>query len=42
MRTDYAQIAEIGAVTAALYLMMSLPLGYLSRHLEKRWEPDED
>ena len=39
---DYAQIAEIGAVTAALYLLMSLPLGYLSRHLEKRWEPDED
>ena len=23
--------------TAALYLLMSVPLGYLSRHLEKRW-----
>jgi polar amino acid transport system substrate-binding protein len=33
----YAQIAEIGAVTAALYLLMSLPLGYLARRLETRW-----
>src|SRR5262249_13395265 len=38
---DYAQIAEIGAVTAALYLLMALPLGYLSRSLEKRWATDE-
>jgi polar amino acid transport system substrate-binding protein len=28
---------EIGLVTAALYLLMSLPLTYLSRRLEKRW-----
>lgn len=34
---SYAQIAEIGAVTATLYLAMSLPLGYLSRALEQRW-----
>ncbi len=28
---------EIGAATAALYLIMSVPLGYLSRYLERRW-----
>jgi polar amino acid transport system substrate-binding protein len=28
---------EIGLMTAALYLVMSLPLTYLSRRLEKRW-----
>jgi polar amino acid transport system substrate-binding protein len=28
---------EIGLVTAMLYLMMSVPLGYLSRYLERRW-----
>ena len=28
---------EIGAATAALYLVMSVPLGYLSRRLEARW-----
>lgn len=28
---------EIGALTAALYLVMSVPLGYLSRRLERRW-----
>ncbi len=28
---------EISLVTAALYLIMSVPLGYLSRYLEKRW-----
>ena len=28
---------EIGLATAALYLVMSVPLGYLSRRLEKRW-----
>ncbi len=39
---DYAQIAEIGIVTATLYLLMSLPLGYLSRRLERRWAPDEN
>jgi polar amino acid transport system substrate-binding protein len=29
--------AEIGLVTAALYLVMSVPLGHLSRYLERRW-----
>jgi polar amino acid transport system substrate-binding protein len=29
--------AELGLLTAALYLIMSVPLGYLSRRLEKRW-----
>jgi polar amino acid transport system substrate-binding protein len=28
---------EIGFVTAVLYLIMSVPLGYLSRYLERRW-----
>ena len=28
---------EIGLATAVLYLVMSVPLGYLSRYLEKRW-----
>jgi polar amino acid transport system substrate-binding protein len=28
---------EIGLMTALLYLVMSVPLGYLSRRLEKRW-----
>jgi polar amino acid transport system substrate-binding protein len=28
---------EIGLVTACLYLIMSVPLGHLSRHLESRW-----
>jgi polar amino acid transport system substrate-binding protein len=28
---------EIGLATAILYLVMSVPLGYLSRYLEKRW-----
>jgi polar amino acid transport system substrate-binding protein len=28
---------EIGLATAVLYLIMSVPLGYLSRWLEKRW-----
>jgi polar amino acid transport system substrate-binding protein len=32
---------EIGLVTAALYLVMSVPLGYLSRYLEKRWSKDQ-
>lgn len=31
------QFVELGLLTAALYLMMSLPLGYLSRYLEQRW-----
>ena len=28
---------EMGLVTAALYLAMSIPLGHLSRYLERRW-----
>jgi polar amino acid transport system substrate-binding protein len=28
---------QIGLATAALYLVMSVPLGYLSRYLERRW-----
>ena len=28
---------EIGLVTALLYLIMSVPLGHLSQHLEKKW-----
>ena len=34
---SYGEYLEIGLTTAALYLIMSVPLGYLSRHLEKRW-----
>jgi polar amino acid transport system substrate-binding protein len=30
---------QIGLATAALYLVMSVPLGYLSRYLERRWVP---
>ena len=29
---------QIGLTTAALYLIMSVPLGYLSRSLEARWQ----
>jgi polar amino acid transport system substrate-binding protein len=29
---------EIGLATAALYLIMSVPLGHLSRYLEARWQ----
>lgn len=31
------KFVELGLLTAALYLAMSLPLGYLSRWLEQRW-----
>jgi polar amino acid transport system substrate-binding protein len=34
---SYGGFVQIGLATALLYLAMSLPLGYLSRHLEKRW-----
>lgn len=34
------KFVEIGLVTAALYLALSLPLGYLSRYLEKAWNTD--
>ena len=30
-------LVRAGLATAALYLIMSVPLGYLSRRLEKRW-----
>jgi polar amino acid transport system substrate-binding protein len=33
------KFVELGLLTAALYLAMSLPLGYLSRWLERRWGP---
>jgi polar amino acid transport system substrate-binding protein len=32
-----ADMVEVAVATAALYLIMSLPLGYLSRYLERRW-----
>ena len=32
-----AGYVQIALVTAALYLVMSVPLGYMSRYLEKRW-----
>ncbi len=31
------KFVEIGLLTAALYLAMSVPLGYLARYLENRW-----
>lgn len=31
------KFVEIGALTAALYLAMSVPLGHLARYLEERW-----
>lgn len=33
------KFVELGLLTAALYLAMSVPLGYLSRYLERRWGP---
>jgi polar amino acid transport system substrate-binding protein len=33
------KFVELGLLTAALYLAMSVPLGYLSRWLENRWGP---
>jgi len=32
---------ETGLVTAVLYLIMSVPLGYLSRYLERLWSRGE-
>ncbi len=34
---SYTNYFETGIVAAILYLMMSVPLGYLARRLEKRW-----
>jgi polar amino acid transport system substrate-binding protein len=31
------KFVELGLLTAVLYLAMSVPLGYLSRYLERRW-----
>ncbi|HWB08706.1 MAG TPA: ABC transporter substrate-binding protein/permease [Pirellulales bacterium] len=31
------KFVELGVLTAVLYLAMSVPLGYLSRYLERRW-----
>jgi polar amino acid transport system substrate-binding protein len=33
-----ADIMEVALTTAALYLVMSVPLGYVSRYLEQRWK----
>ncbi len=35
---NYPNYLEIAGLTALLYLVMSVPLGHLSRYLEKRWE----
>jgi len=37
LTNSYDQHLAIGLTTAALYLVMSVPLGYLSRYLEQRW-----
>lgn len=37
-----ASFLQVGLATAALYLIMSVPLGYLSRYLEKVWSDDHD
>ncbi len=34
---SYGGFVQIGLATAVLYLVMSVPLGYLSRYLEKKW-----
>jgi polar amino acid transport system substrate-binding protein len=36
-RSDPSVVVVLGLVTAALYLMMSVPLGFLSRRLERLW-----
>lgn len=37
LSTSSLKYLELGILTAVLYLAMSIPLGYLSRYLEKRW-----
>lgn len=37
-KSSAEHLAEIALATAALYLIMSLPLGFLSRYLEGRWK----
>jgi polar amino acid transport system substrate-binding protein len=34
---NYGSVIQIAALTAVMYLIMSVPLGYLSRYLELRW-----
>jgi polar amino acid transport system substrate-binding protein len=36
-KSSAEHLAEIALATSALYLVMSLPLGFLSRYLERRW-----
>ncbi len=36
-RSNAGDLVTIALATAALYLVMSVPLGLLSRHLERRW-----
>ncbi len=36
-RSDPSVVIVIGAITGALYLLMSVPLGFVSRRLEKLW-----
>jgi polar amino acid transport system substrate-binding protein len=40
-KEDPGIFLQAGLATAALYLMMSVPLGYLSRYLEKVWGQEE-
>lgn len=35
-KSSPGQLLEVGALTAVLYLLLSIPLGYLSRYLEAR------
>ena len=37
LATSSLKFLELGLATAFLYLVMSVPLGYLSRYLERRW-----
>ena len=39
---NYPNALEIAGMTALLYLLMSVPLGHLSRRLEKRWRKVND
>jgi polar amino acid transport system substrate-binding protein len=41
IRSGTGHLLEIALATAGLYLIMSVPLGYLSRYLEKRWMKQE-
>ena len=36
-KSSSENLVTIALATAALYLIMSVPLGFLSRYLEKRW-----